>query len=75
MLINCEVCSGKVSKNAKSCPHCGEPISNIWTKVGGTKSGTGWQSEEAKNKALNVMYAVILGKAAFVFIIIALSSS
>ena len=24
-LINCSVCGGKVSKNAKACPHCGEP--------------------------------------------------
>ena len=24
-LINCTVCGGKVSKNAKACPHCGEP--------------------------------------------------
>ena len=24
-LINCKTCDGKVSKNARGCPHCGEP--------------------------------------------------
>ena len=26
MLVKCEVCQHKVSKNAAACPHCGEPF-------------------------------------------------
>lgn len=26
-LTKCPECSGKISKNAKVCPHCGDPIS------------------------------------------------
>lgn len=25
-LINCEACGKKISNNAKTCPHCGEPV-------------------------------------------------
>jgi hypothetical protein len=24
-MLNCNLCNGVVSKNAKACPHCGEP--------------------------------------------------
>lgn len=27
-LINCTECGGKVSKNATSCPHCGNPLTS-----------------------------------------------
>ena len=36
-LITCEVCGGKISSNAESCPHCGEPVKNITCKVCGEK--------------------------------------
>ena len=26
-LINCKACNKEISKNAKACPHCGEPLS------------------------------------------------
>tara|TARA_Y100000589_G_scaffold125358_1_gene119523 strand:+ start:113 stop:376 length:264 start_codon:yes stop_codon:yes gene_type:complete len=26
LLVGCHVCAKKVSKNAASCPHCGEPF-------------------------------------------------
>ena len=26
LLVSCDVCFKKVSKNAASCPHCGEPF-------------------------------------------------
>lgn len=28
-LINCKTCHKEISKNAVSCPHCGEPLKNI----------------------------------------------
>ena len=28
-LINCPMCHKEVSPNAKSCPHCGEPLRDV----------------------------------------------
>lgn len=32
-LIDCKLCTGKVSPNAASCPHCGEPIGASFKEV------------------------------------------
>ena len=29
LLVSCDVCTKKVSKNAVSCPHCGEPFTGV----------------------------------------------
>jgi hypothetical protein len=29
LLVACEKCGGKVSKNAKACPHCNQPLAKI----------------------------------------------
>ena len=29
-LVNCKECGKDVSRSAKSCPHCGFPIRQIW---------------------------------------------
>jgi len=35
ILQPCKVCGGTVSSNAKTCPHCGEPLPE--NGLGGTK--------------------------------------
>lgn len=37
MLITCKACGEKISKNAFSCPHCGEPNAQISSSIASSK--------------------------------------
>jgi len=41
-IINCSECSGKVSSQAASCPHCGNPINP--TKTVTSRPGRKWEA-------------------------------
>ena len=50
-LIKCKVCGNQISKNASTCPHCGEPSENIKEK----------QKEDEKSKQiLGIVIGIIM---------------
>ena len=47
-LINCTECGGKVSENAKNCPHCGNPLAS--------ESSVQHQQNEQKIRATEISF-------------------
>lgn len=52
LLIKCPVCNAQISKNARRCPHCGEPLSFLERPVV-------WQKPETWLSPLLILFVVL----------------
>ncbi|WP_420207777.1 zinc-ribbon domain-containing protein [Candidatus Electronema sp. JC] len=59
-LVNCSVCKKEISKNAESCPNCGEPLTKEHIQI---KSEN--DADHSRLRGLPVYYKIIIGIAGF----------